>query len=240
MGVNIYALIGAGPSLNYCDAELADLSARGAHFLISDSTAAAVLHRFSPKFATVFTVERRRHAYLSRIDRSAVFDVQAYQASHPRNLRFTAERQVSHFRLLGEEGTGRELYSPGTVLGTMFSFAVTELPSAEGEIHILGADFAYIDNQVYARCIAPHSPRFNRLHTQELWQFEMVLRKSSAVVVRAGHAIRTSYELAEARQNLSAFASKLPASIVIYDYSPLGIDAPGVHKVVPSLLSANN
>jgi hypothetical protein len=237
---DLFALIGAGPSLNYCDAELADLASRGAHFLVSDSAAAAVLRRFTPKAATVFTVELRRHAYLSRIDSSAVFDVLAYKASHARNLRFSAPRIVSRFKLLGEGGEEQELYSPGTVLGTMFSFAVTSLPAATGEIHLLGADFSYIDNQVYSRYIAPHMPPFHRLASQEKWQFEMALKKSSAAIVLNGHAIRTSFELAESRKNLSAFAAKLPATIALFDYSPLGIDAPTVRKAIPASLSANN
>ncbi len=237
---DLFALIGAGPSLNYCDSELEDLCTRGAHFLLSDSAAAAVLSRFKPKAATVFTVELRRHAYLSRIASSAVFDVLAYAASHARNLRFTARRKVSRFKLLGEAGDAPELYSPGTVLGIMFSYAVTALPGATGEIHVLGADFAYIDNQVYSRYLSPHMPWFNRLATQETWQYEMALKKSSAAILRSGHAIRTSYELAQSRQNISAFAAKLPPSIMLFDYSPLGLDAVAANKVVPQSLSANN
>ncbi len=237
---NLFVLIGAGPSLNYCDAELAHLSSRGAHFLLSDSVAAAVLRRFKPKAATVFTVELRRHAYLSRIDSSAVYDVVAYKASHARNLRFTASRIVSRFKLLGEAGEEAELYSPGTVLGTMFSFAVTALPAATGEIHLFGADFSYIDNQVYSRYIGPHMPPFHRLASQEKWQLEMAFKKSSAAILRGGHAIRTSYELAESRKNISGFAAKLPATITVFDYSPIGLDTAAVHKVVPAALSANN
>lgn len=237
---DLFVLIGAGPSLNYCGAELAELCARGAHFLISDSAAAAVLRQFKPAAATVFTVELRRHLYLSRIDSAAVFGVQAYKASHPRNLRFTAPRIVSRFKLMGETGAENELYSPGTVLGTLFSFAVTALPGAKGEIHLFGADFSYIDNQIYSRYIGPHMPAFNRLATQENWQYEMVLKKSSAFILRGGHAIRTSYELAKSCKNLSVFSTKLPASIAIFDYSPLGIESPAVRKVVPASLSANH
>ena len=237
---DLFAIVGAGPSLNYCGAELADLRDRGAHFLISDSVAAAVLRHFRPKTATVFTVELRRHAYLSRIDSSAVFDVLAYKATHVRNLRFTARRIVSRFKLLGEAGHEPELYSPGTVFGTMFSFAVTALPAATGELHLFGADFSYIDNQVYSRYIEPHAPLFHRLVRQEKWQLEMVFKKTSAAIVRNGQAIRTSFELSESRKNLSAFAAKLPDTIALFDYSPLGIDAPTVRKVVPASLSANN
>lgn len=237
---DLFALIGAGPSLNYCDAELEDLCLRGAHFLISDSAAAALLRRFKPRTATVFTVELRRHAYLSRINSSAVFDVLAYKASHARNLRFTAPRIVSRFKLLGEAGDEPELYSPGTVLGTMFSYAVTALPAATGEVHIFGADFCYIDDQIYSRYITPHTPQHHRLTNQETWQYEMALKKSSAAIMRGGHAIRTSFELAEARKNISLFAAKLPASISVFDYSPIGLDAPAVQKIVPAALSANH
>ena len=141
---------------------------------------------------------------------------------------------------MGETGAENELYSPGTVLGTMFSFAVTALPGAKGEIHLFGADFSYIDIQIYSRYIGPHMPAFNRLATQENWQYEMVLKKSSAFILRGGHAIRTSYELAKSCKNLSVFSTKLPASIAIFDYSPLGIESPAVRKVVPASLSANH
>lgn len=237
---DLFVLIGAGPSLNYCDAELAGLASRGAHFLVSDSAAAALLRRFRPRAATVFTVELRRHAYLSRINSSAVFDVLAYKATHALNLRFTAARIVSRFKLLGEAGEEPELYSPGTVLGTMFSFAVTSLPAATGEIHLFGADFSYIDNQVYSRYIEPHMPLFHRLASQENWQLEMAFKKTSAAIMRSGQAIRTSFELAESRKNLSAFAAKLPSTISVLDYSPVGIEAAVVHKVIPASLSANN
>lgn len=232
----IFALIGAGPSLNYCDSEIDDLIARGAHFLISDSVAAAMLRRYKPAQATVFTVEMRRHGYLRRIDKTADFNVLAYANAHERNLRLTALRSVERFKLRGEAGVEPELYSPGTVLGTMLSYAVAALPASGGEIHILGADFCYIDNQIYSRFIYPHVPPCNRLWTQETWQFEMALKKSAGVLVRNGLAMRTSYELMQSRENMRGYVAALPDAIRLVEYSPIGFDCARVEKIIPSAI----
>jgi len=231
----LFAVIGAGPSLNFCLHELADLDARGAHFLISDSVAAAVLGLVKPRNATVFTVEARRHSYLRRIGSACRFDVAAYRNAPPRNLRLTNNTRISRFRLAGEEGSEPALYSPGTVLGTMLSYAASAI-SAEGEIHLIGADFCYIDNQVYARFIEPHAPRFDRLVSREMWQLEMAYKKTAAFLSKAGHALRTSFELLAARENMRAFVAKLPHHIRLCEYSPIGLDCERVQKMVPQAL----
>jgi hypothetical protein len=231
----LFALIGAGPSLDFCDNEVRDLLRRGAHFFISDSIAAGFLRRWRPPRATVFTVENRRHLYLHRIDGDAEFSVLAYHGANTRNLRFTKSRVVSQFQISGESGTLPVLHSPGTVFGVMLSCAaMVKIDAATREIHLLGADLSYIDNQVYCRYIDNHTPMGHRLLSREHWQYELALKKSSMVAVRTGYAIRTSFELAQSRSNLVQFVESLPNNILFVEYSPLGLDSPNVEKRVPA------
>ncbi|GAB4423920.1 MAG: hypothetical protein OHK0011_04160 [Turneriella sp.] len=231
----VFALIAAGPSLDYCDQEIASLSAQAAHFLLSDSIAAGFLRRFRPVQATVFTVELRRHAYLQRIPGGSAFSVMAYTGANERNLRLNSGRRITRFKLLHEKGDAPALYSPGTVAGTMLSYAVAQLVAkgGDGEIHLFGADLFYIDNQVYCRCIDPHAPPVSRLQSRELWQYEMALKKSSGILAQSGFAIRTGFELMQARENMRAFIARLPESIRLVEYSPLGLDHPRVEKRIP-------
>ncbi len=228
------ALVGAGPSLDYCEREIQALIANGAHFFVSDSVAAGFLLKWRPHRVTIFTVELRRNHYLSRIGENADFAVLAYTKVHQRNLRFTKSRVVSHFKILHEPGDWPALYSPGTVIGTMLSCATVVLSGQSGaEIHILGTDLSYIDNQVYSRYVDPHAPPVDRLFSREYWQYEMALKKSSAVADRAGYAIRTSFELMQSRENIRAFVAQLGKDIRLIEYSPLGLDCERVEKRVP-------
>ncbi|MCS6972613.1 MAG: hypothetical protein NZL89_06265, partial [Leptospiraceae bacterium] len=124
----LFAIVGAGPSLDLCAAEIAQLKTRGAQFLLSDSIACGFLRIWPDIKATVFTVESRRHFYLSRIGQA--IDLVAYQHCHPRNLRLKPQSQITFFRLHGEAGDLPELFSPGTVLGVMLSAAANTLASA--------------------------------------------------------------------------------------------------------------
>ncbi|AFM13123.1 hypothetical protein [Turneriella parva] len=231
----LFALIGAGPSLDYCDTEISDLLRRGAHFFISDSIASGFLRRWRPRRASVFTVENRRHMYIHRISGEVDFSVLAYQGANARNLRFTKARVVSQFKITGESGELPMLHSPGTVFGVMLSCAATVNVSSDSrEIHLLGADLSYIDNQVYCRYIDDHTPPGNRLLTRELWQFEIMLKKSSVVHLRAGYAIRTGFELAQSRENLCQFVKSAPKSTRFIEYSPLGLETPDVERRFPA------
>ena len=231
----LFALIGAGPSLDYCSTEIQHLISRRAHFFISDSVAAGFLKLWRPERASIFTVEARRHTYLNRIGHGADCFILAYQGSNPRNLRFTTDRVVSHFRLTGEAGNLPALYSPGTVFGTMLSCAVAlSAENAASEIHLLGADLFYLDNQVYSRLIDSHTPHVNRLQSRELWQYEIVLKRSTELIARSGFGIRTSFEFLRARQNMRDYAQQISANIHLIEYSPLGIDSPRVEKRIPA------
>lgn len=225
---DLVALIGAGPSLDYCRADIESLAARGAKFLISDSVAAAFLKVFPQIAATVFTVELRRHLYLARVSRIAKYSVMAYHRAAARNLR---NIRAEKFKILGEEGDLPELYSPGTVLGVMLSAAVR----IAKEIHIFGADFSYIDNQVHSRFIDPHAPQVHRLASREHWQYEMALKKSSGVILKNGYGIRTSFELMQARENMRGFLAKIPGDIRVIEYSPIGFDSDQVERRVPEI-----
>ncbi len=243
-GDTLFAVVGAGPSLDYVRAAIENLAGAGAHFLISDSVAAAFLRLYPKIQATVFTVELRRHLYLARIRGISSFAVMAYEKVPAPNLRFTTKRTVARFKLRGESGNLPELYSPGTVLGVMLSYAVNEIlhggkPAAQsqsgskGEIHILGADFSYIDNQIYARFIDPHVPPMHRLQTRETWQYEMALKKTGGILMKAGMAIRTSFELMQSRENMRGWFATLPAGIRLLEYSPIGFESDRVEKRMP-------
>lgn len=229
---DLFAVVGAGPSLDYATGEIERLALNGARFLVSDSVAAAFLRRFPKVKATVFTVELRRHLYLARISGISLCEVMAYQKVNPHNLRFTSPRTVTRFKIRGEDGDCLALYSPGTVLGVMLSYAVHEL-GAGGEIHIIGADFSYIDQQVYSRFIAPHAPLADRLHTGENWQLEMAWKKTGGVIMKHGFAVRTSFELMQARENMRDFFTKQPAEILCVEYSPIGFDHERIEKRMP-------
>ncbi|MBS0619757.1 MAG: hypothetical protein JSR44_16340 [Spirochaetes bacterium] len=234
------ALIGAGPSLDYCTAEILTLHERGAVFLVADSVAAGFQKLYPQIAIVVFTVELRRHNYLQRLSTRGIHPIQvmAYQRAAARNLPRGKNVITMRFKLLGEDSDFPALYSPGTVLGVMLSYAVAasgsiEHPQPLAEIHILGADFAYIDNQVYSRSILPHAPERTRLTTHETWQYEMALKKTGGVVMKHGHAIRTAFELMQARENMRAYLTRVPATVQIIEYSPLGLDTARVAKRVP-------
>ncbi|MBN8220502.1 MAG: hypothetical protein J0L53_06235 [Spirochaetes bacterium] len=231
-GDTLFAVVGAGPSLDYSRMVITNLIAAGAHFLLSDSIAAAFLRLYPHSRTTVFTVELRRHAYLTRICRISRFDVLAYAKAHERNLRVGPACRVTRFKLRGESGDFIELYSPGTVLGVMLSYAVTNA-RPEAEIHVIGGDFTFIDNQVYARFIDPHAPQVDRLRTREHWQYEMALKKTGGLVMKSGIAVRTSFELMQARENMRAFVDALPPSMRVIEYSPIGFETERIEKRLP-------
>ncbi len=208
-----------------------DLAAAGCRFLVSDSVAAGFLRRWPGLDAAVFTVELRRHPYLLRLSHAT--PVYAYHRAHPRNLRLHLKGDIIPFKLSGEQGDFMALYSPGTVMGTMLSFAAGSLAERGGEIHLLGADLFYIDDQVYNRYIDPHTPPINRITSREFWQYEMVLKKSSGVLAKSGFAIRTSFEFMQSRENMRAFVRQLPENLHICEYSPLGLDCERVQKRIP-------
>lgn len=226
-----FALIGGGPSLDYCDGLIEDLVLEGCSFLLSDSIAAGFAKRWPGVTAAVFTVESRRHHYLLRMSQAA--KVFAYQGANPRNLRTVSPGNLTRFKLSGEQGDLPVLFSPGTVLGTMLAFAAAQLAASGGEIHILGADLFYIDNQVYGRYIDPHVPLTDRIVSRELWQYEIALKKSTGILARSGYAIRTSFEFFQARENMRYFVRQLPDRIQVYEYSPLGLDCERVIKRIP-------
>lgn len=226
-----FALVGAGPSLDYCTGQIEDLAAQGCRFLLSDSIAAAFLRRWPRLDAAIFTVESRRHPYLIRIPQS--LPVYAYNKANPRNLRSSVCINLTLFKLIGESGDYPALYSPGTVLGTMLAFAASSLAATGGEIHFLGVDLFYIDDQIYSRYIDPHVPVTNRLVSRELWQYEMVLKKSSGILTKSGFAIRTSLEFMQARENMRNYIRQLPENIRLFEYSPLGLDCERVEKRIP-------
>src|SRR5262245_35604316 len=120
----LFAIVGAGPSLDYAHGEIGHLIGRGAHFLVSDSVAAAFTRLYPGAKATIFTAELRRHGYLNRLPKKGMHptDVMAYQKVPERNLRVAAAYAVTRFRLHGEKGDLPALYSPGTVLGVMLSY----------------------------------------------------------------------------------------------------------------------
>ena len=229
------ALIGAGPSLDYARGEIERLAAAGAVFLVSDSVAAAFLKLYPRARVTVFTVELRRHAYLLRLAGNAgnPTHVMAYQKAHERNLRGAVDGHITRFKIAGEPGDLPELYSPGTVLGVMLAYAVQNV-APQGEIHLIGADFCYIDNQVYSRFILPHAPATHRLATYETWQLEMAFKKTSGFITRGGFAIRTGFELMQARENMREMLKKIPADLHFVEYSPVGFDLDRVEKRVPA------
>ncbi len=164
---------------------------------------------------------------------SKAVPVYAYHRAHPRNLRLSDKSEIILFKLLGEQGEFPALYSPGTVMGTMLSFAVGCLAESGGEIHLLGADLFYVDDQVYNRYIDPHAPPTHRTASREFWQYEMVLKKSSGILTKSGFAIRTSFEFMQTRENMRAFVRQLPDNLHICEYSPLGLDCERVQKRIP-------
>lgn len=219
----VIAVIGAGPSLDYCELEIANLISQGAKFLVADSIAAGLLRKYPRIDALVFTVEIRRHLY---IQRAAGASVMAYNKANLRNLR---AKNISRFKISGEEGDLPELHSPGTVLGVMLSYATR----VAREIYFFGADFSYIDNQVYSRFIDPHVPQMNRLATRENWQLEMVFKKTSGAIMKNGFAIRTSFELMQSRENMRDLMVQAPNTLRFFEYSPVGFDSARVAKRIP-------
>jgi len=134
---NLFALIGAGPSLDYCAAEILSLHKRGAAFLVADSVAVGFQKLYPQIAIVVFTVELRRHRYLQRLGTRGIHPVQvmAYQRAAARNQPRGKNVITMRFKLLGEDGDLPALYSPGTVLGVMLSYAVeiaTKAASTQG------------------------------------------------------------------------------------------------------------
>lgn len=235
---NLFALIAAGPSLDFSLLEIESLHDRGAVFLVADSALQGFSQSFPKISANVFTVERRRHAYLKRWWDKSHISIYFYRGSENRNLPRGVSLSITQFKLLGEEGDFAPLYSPGTVLGVMLSFAVEKIlasQSQSGEVHFLGADFCYIDNQVYSRLIVPHAPLTNRLKTLETWQLEMAFKKTGGIIAQNGHVLRTAFELAQARENMSGMIEKLPQTIEFFEYSPVGFSSEKVQKREPRM-----
>ncbi|MBV6494021.1 MAG: hypothetical protein LDLANPLL_02047 [Turneriella sp.] len=231
---SLFAIVGAGPSLDLCKNEINSLIKRGAIFLVSDSVSAAFSKYFPLAEIKIFTVEMRRHLYLVRLPNAAKKNTKvfAYNSSTRRNLTGINPTNIEYFCLQGENGNLPALYSPGTVLGVMLSYALQRI-LPQGEIHLMGADFSYLDQRVYTRFIIPHAPLTSRLFTYELWQLEMVFKKTSQVLVKQGIAVRTSFEFLAARENIRRFVERVREDVHLVEYSPVGIGLPCVEKRIP-------
>ncbi|HRP70508.1 MAG TPA: hypothetical protein PLY93_13350 [Turneriella sp.] len=233
--IQCIALVGAGPSLDLCLDVMNTLVARGAFFCVADSVAVAFQKKFPQTPFCVFTVETRRHAYLLRLKKNPAAPVTlwAYHNANARNLiKFHQGYTIQRFKLVGEEGGLPTLYSPGTVFGVMLAFAMERI-APRGEIHLIGADFSYLDQRIYTRFLEPHTPLTTRLFTREIWQLEMVFKKTSQVILKHGVVVRTSFEFLNARENIRAFVERLGEGVRLVEYSPLGVDTAWVEKRAP-------
>lgn len=231
----LVVLVGAGPSLDLCIEDINALASQGALFCVADSVAVAFQKKNPQTPFCVFTVESRRHTYLLQLKKNpeAPVTLWAYHNANARN--FTGSHQgysIQKFKLLGEEGRLPALYSPGTVFGVMLAFAVERI-AAQGEIHLMGADFSFLDQRVYARFLEPHMPLMTRLFTRETWQLEMVFKKTSQVILKHGVVVRTSFEFLNARANIRTFFERVRQGVRLVEYSPVGVDTARVEKRVP-------
>jgi len=228
------AIIGAGPSLDYCFSELRALAHEGALFLISDSIAVGLIRvlKLEPQQTIIFTVEKRRHGYLLRDHKLKNFQIAAYAQCDQRNL---PNGKILRFTLAHEKNTDEIiLHSPGTVAGVMLSFAKSKMRGAR-ELYLFGCDFSYPENQVYSRLVTPHwRCNDHRLFNNITHQYLATLRKSSALQIVNGYAIKSTFEFMQSAENWKSLLDQFSPRVALYDYSPLGIRHERVQKLSPN------
>lgn len=252
-------VVGSGPSVSYALDEV--LQQKNTFFLLADSIAHSCItmqHKLVGEFhnrQVVFSVENRRHHYLSSIIKTPIcFYRNANWANLPKN-----HQKVYLFGLKSDQASpvkSREnrsvfyrkkneidcikLKSPGTVTGIMIAFILYiakqhPIWAKRINVKLLGVDFAFIDNQMYPREIysglfRPHN-RFNTILSEELIR---VFEKSAYGWIRDGQMIKSSAELVQTRENIIELMQK-NVNIHWAEYSPLGISQPFVEKLVPKI-----
>ena len=228
------AIIGAGPSIDFCISDIEECINAGFIFFISHSMARAFISRFPLAKRIIFSVENTTHNYLKGLSGE---DLVLYIGSS-HNLSRVQVNRIFYFHLPGDDASSHKstlLKSPGTVLGIAMYFAlyIQKMTGIFCKIFLFGADFSYPDNRIYSRFIQYSRP-FSRVYTREGHELFAVIRKSTHIRLKAGQKIRCSHEMVKTKENVESMLKSYDAPLALYDFSMLGLSEDVVEKVVPS------
>ena len=237
-------LVGAGPSLDYCTHEIEEALEKGALFFLTDIVARQFVHRYPSSHRVIFSVENRRHDYLQSLyDEDLAFYAEAGRYNLPRcsNRVYLFHFDFDQKNLPQLADVSTCLVSPGTVAGAALSAALylARLNAKMREIRLLGLDFSYPEERVYARMAA--SDRFpgNYWRRREVHEWEAAAMRGSRFQVVGGYVIRTSEEFYRSKENFEILLGSIEGSsiegITIIDYSPLGLSRHVIKKIPASM-----
>lgn len=225
-------LIGAGPSISFWYQNIIDLANNGALLLAADSAARGLLPLL-PSHAKliVFSVEKRSHSYLRSLPHA--IPIALYWQANWDNVPKKVEPFV--FQFVAENQPWLQLVSPGTVMGAALAYALYRHKAAQqGEVHLFGIDFCYLDQQVYSPLVYHHLPLVNRLARYENMEYIRVLKKTSCLFEQNHWLIRTNSELLIARSNMARLINSVTTPLSIFNYSPIRLPTEKVLPVAPN------
>lgn len=231
-------VVGAGPSLDFCMPEIADLASDDTLFLLTDIVSENFIKVFPHSQRLVFTVESRRHNYLSALVNERIAVYSKAQKKNYKNYKEAQNRCYGfHFDMDVLEPDQHEksfaMKSPGTVAGAAiyWALAVSALNSGKPRIILFGIDLSYIDNQVYNR-LCKFSFTQNYWHNRESREWVAILQRTSEIEFKEGYVIRSSREFSLTKEKLGILLAGF-ANTRLLDYSPMGISAEYVKKTIP-------
>ncbi|MDH5719898.1 MAG: hypothetical protein OEZ13_04665 [Spirochaetia bacterium] len=236
-----YCIIGAGPSLDFCEKEITELAEKETTFLLSDSVASSFIKIYPNTKRIIFTVEARYHLYLKTLKKESIA---FYIHANKRNLS-EEETAIYLFQFVYDlkksDLKTTVLVSPGTVAGAMLSWALYSAKNLKfkstPEIYLLGVDLAYADNMIYSRLFSAKYEAFNLFFNRETHEYIASLKKSSYAYLINGFPVRTSDEFYKTKKNIEKLIDTINFPLRIYDYSPLGIVSAKVEKRAPKALN---
>jgi len=232
LGQKNIAVIGGGPSLDFCMPEIASLAHDDTLFLLTDIVSENFIKMFPGSSRMVFTVEPRRHNYLgAMVNEQIAF----HCGARKRNFN---QRENScymfHFDFdSAVPANSFAMKSPGTVAGAIIYWAlqVARQNGDAAQILLFGVDLSYIDNQVYNR-LCKFSFHQNYWNNRETREWAAILQRTADIEFKEGYLVRSSREFSLTKENLGILLENYKYTR-LFDYSPMGISAKYVKKRIP-------
>jgi hypothetical protein len=236
-------VVGGGPSLDFCLQELDHLVKEDSVFLLTDIVSANFIKLYPDSNRLIFTVESKRHNYLLGLlnERIACY----YRADKKNYNEKLNQCYAFHFDIDENEknriktDNSYAMKSPGTVAGAIiyWGLVAANVNQQKSQMILLGVDLSYIDNQVYNR-LCKFTFLQNYWTNRENREWTAVLQRTANMEYVNGYVIRTSREFSLTREKLGVLLSR--EKFNLYDYSPMGISANFVKKVIPAKISSEN
>ncbi len=226
-------LVSGGPSLDYLEENIRGWVDDDYAFVLADVIATLFIKRWNPRNRIIFSVESRRHSYLSMLDSGE--NIAFYRHAHPGNLPVKAPNVFAFCMDFDPDCGFTRLRSPGTVTGAALFWILdvfqNRMPATDEYIlELAGLDLSFPDTQYFNRYAYPRvafaTSYLARMETREMG---MVLAKADYALLREGFAVKTSMEFRKTKNNMEHLLQSVRNNIQIYNNTPLGLEHPFIH-----------